>query len=428
MSTHETAILAGGCFWGMQDLIRKQPGVISTRVGYSGGDVPNATYRNHGTHAEAIEVVFDPSKDQLSRAAGVLLPDPRSDDAEPPGQRCRHVLPLGHLLFDREQQRVARGHDRRRGCLGAVAGQGRDGGEPGGPFWQAEPEHQDYLLRNLGGYTCHFLRTGLEAAGAGQGRQRGVNAGPRFASAAPAVSTGSETAAPLFTFDNSYARDLEGGYVAWTPAAPPAARLLRLNRDLAVELGLDADALKSPQGVAVLSGATVPAQAMPLAQAYAGHQFGGFSPQLGDGRALLLGEVIDRHGRRRDIAFKGSGRTPFSRGGDGKAARRPGAARVPDRRGDARARHSHHPRAGGRGHRRSGAARNAAARRAADARGRQPPARGHLPVLRRARRRPSDAAPAGRLRHRPPRPRRWPAAPERYLGAAGRGGRRARRR
>ena len=89
-TSHERAILAGGCFWGMQDLLRRYPGVISTRVGYSGGDVPNATYRNHGTHAEAIEIVFDPEADQLSQAAGILLPDPRSDHAEPPGQRSRH--------------------------------------------------------------------------------------------------------------------------------------------------------------------------------------------------------------------------------------------------------------------------------------------------------------------------------------------------
>jgi len=124
----------------------------------------------------------------------------------------------------------------------------------------------------------------------------------------------------LFDFDNSYARELEGLYVPWQPAAAPAPRLVRLNRGLAAELGLDADALAAPPGLAVLSGNRVPAGAAPLAQAYAGHQFGGYSPQLGDGRALLLGEVIDRQGRRRDIAFKGSGRTPFSRGGDGKAA------------------------------------------------------------------------------------------------------------
>ncbi len=106
----------------------------------------------------------------------------------------------------------------------------------------------------------------------------------------------------------------------WQPAAVPAPRWLHLNRGLASELGLDADALASDEGLAVFAGNRVPDGATPIAQAYAGHQFGGFSPQLGDGRALLLGEVIDPRGRRRDIAFKGSGRTPFSRGGDGKAA------------------------------------------------------------------------------------------------------------
>src|SRR5574337_1135767 len=125
---------------------------------------------------------------------------------------------------------------------------------------------------------------------------------------------------PAFHFDNSYARDLGGLYVAWKPAAVPQPRLLFLNRDLAAELGLDAAALAGPEGAAIFAGNRVPDGAEPIAQAYAGHQFGGFSPQLGDGRALLLGEVIDRRSRRRDIAFKGSGRTPFARGGDGKAA------------------------------------------------------------------------------------------------------------
>ena len=123
-----------------------------------------------------------------------------------------------------------------------------------------------------------------------------------------------------FGFDNTYARDLEGFYVAWQAAQAAQPRLIRLNRALADELGLDADALDSDLGARIFSGNDVPEGAMPLAQAYAGHQFGGFSPQLGDGRALLLGEVIDRHGRRRDIQLKGSGRTPFSRAGDGRAA------------------------------------------------------------------------------------------------------------
>src|SRR5512143_299038 len=123
-----------------------------------------------------------------------------------------------------------------------------------------------------------------------------------------------------FGFDNSYARELPGAYVAWRPAAVPAPRLLFFNDALAAELGLDAQALRGPDGAALFAGNALPTDAEPIAQAYAGHQFGGFSPQLGDGRALLLGEVIDRAGRRRDIALKGSGRTPFSRGGDGKAA------------------------------------------------------------------------------------------------------------
>jgi uncharacterized protein YdiU (UPF0061 family) len=125
---------------------------------------------------------------------------------------------------------------------------------------------------------------------------------------------------PNFAFDNTYARELTGLYTAWQPARAPAPALLFLNLPLAEELALDVGALQGPDGAALFAGNALPAGAEPLAQAYAGHQFGHFSPQLGDGRALLLGEVIDRHGQRRDIAFKGSGRTPFSRGGDGKAA------------------------------------------------------------------------------------------------------------
>ena len=125
---------------------------------------------------------------------------------------------------------------------------------------------------------------------------------------------------PLFEFDNSFVRDLSGLYEPWQAAPAPAPRLLALNEELAAELGVDADALRTPDGVAVLVGNATPDGASPVAQAYAGHQFGGFSPRLGDGRALLLGEVLDVHGRRRDLHLKGSGRTPFARGGDGKAA------------------------------------------------------------------------------------------------------------
>ena len=122
------------------------------------------------------------------------------------------------------------------------------------------------------------------------------------------------------SFDNSYARELPGCYVTWPPAPVAEPRLLHLNRALADELGLDFTALDDAALAALFCGNRLPAGAQPIAQAYAGHQFGGFSPQLGDGRALLVGEVVDRLGRRRDLAFKGSGRTPFSRNGDGKAA------------------------------------------------------------------------------------------------------------
>ena len=124
----------------------------------------------------------------------------------------------------------------------------------------------------------------------------------------------------LFEFDNSFARELAELYVDWQPAEVPDAVLLAFNDGLARDLGVDAVALRSADGLAVLAGNAVPAGATPIAMAYAGHQFGGYSPRLGDGRALLLGEVIDAHGRRRDVHLKGSGRTPFARGGDGKAA------------------------------------------------------------------------------------------------------------
>jgi uncharacterized protein YdiU (UPF0061 family) len=124
----------------------------------------------------------------------------------------------------------------------------------------------------------------------------------------------------LFDFDNTFARDLEGFYAPWQATLVSQPSLVKFNRELGQELGLHVDALNTEEGAKIFAGNQVPDGAMPLAQAYAGHQFGSFVPQLGDGRALLLGEIIDRHGRRRDIQLKGSGRTPFSRGGDGKAA------------------------------------------------------------------------------------------------------------
>ena len=125
---------------------------------------------------------------------------------------------------------------------------------------------------------------------------------------------------PHFNFDNSFARSLKGFYVSCDANPAIAPKLLQLNHGLAEELGLDPVTLNSEAGLAIFAGNVAPKGSEPLAQAYAGHQFGGFTPQLGDGRALLLGELIDTQHRRRDIQLKGSGRTPFSRGGDGKAA------------------------------------------------------------------------------------------------------------
>ena len=123
-----------------------------------------------------------------------------------------------------------------------------------------------------------------------------------------------------FVFDNTFARELKGLHVAWRPAAVRAPALLFLNQDLAQDLGLELEALDDDTLAAIFSGNRVPEGAEPIAQAYAGHQFGHYSPRLGDGRAVLLGEVLDRTGQRRDLMLKGSGRTPFARNGDGRAA------------------------------------------------------------------------------------------------------------
>ena len=127
-------------------------------------------------------------------------------------------------------------------------------------------------------------------------------------------------AQPLIDLDASYARAVPRLSVPWTAAPAPAPELLLLNTELADELGLDAAALRAPAGVALLTGHELPEGVETVAQAYAGHQFGFYQPRLGDGRALLLGEVVDRAGNRRDLHLKGSGRTPFARGGDGRAA------------------------------------------------------------------------------------------------------------
>lgn len=158
MSSTETAILAGGCFWGMQDLVRKLPGVNSTRVGYSGGDVANATYRNHGTHAEALEVVFDPARtsfrDLLEFFFQIHDPSTRSRQGNDRGSSYRS----GIFYTTPEQHGVALDVIADIDASGLWPGKVVTEVAPAGPFWQAEPEHQDYLVRRPNGYTCHFPR------------------------------------------------------------------------------------------------------------------------------------------------------------------------------------------------------------------------------------------------------------------------------
>lgn len=156
----ETAILAGGCFWGMQDLIRKMPGVIRTRVGYSGGDIANPTYRNSGTHAEAIEVIFDPAVMTYRRLLEFFfqIHDPTTPNRQ--GNDRGISYRSGIYYLSEAQHRTA---------LDTIADVNASGLWPGkvvtevkaaGPFWQAEPEHQDYLERIPNGYTCHYARPG----------------------------------------------------------------------------------------------------------------------------------------------------------------------------------------------------------------------------------------------------------------------------
>ncbi len=159
MST-ETAILAGGCFWGMQDLIRRLPGVVSTRVGYSGGDVPNATYRNHGDHAEAIEIVFDPQRIGYRRILEFFfqIHDPTTRDRQG-NDRGRSYRSAIYVLTP-EQEAEARRTIADVEASGLWPGKVVTEVAPAGPFWEAEPEHQDYLERYPNGYTCHFPRPG----------------------------------------------------------------------------------------------------------------------------------------------------------------------------------------------------------------------------------------------------------------------------
>ena len=158
MANTETAILAGGCFWGMQELIRKLPGVTATRVGYTGGEVKNATYRNHGMHAEAIEVVFDPSRlsyrELLEFFFQIHDPTTRNRQGNDVGSSYRSGI---YYLSD-EQRRVAEDTIADVNASDLWPGPAVTEVRAAGPFWEAEPEHQDYLERYPNGYTCHFVR------------------------------------------------------------------------------------------------------------------------------------------------------------------------------------------------------------------------------------------------------------------------------
>jgi peptide-methionine (S)-S-oxide reductase len=154
----EKAILAGGCFWGVQDLVRKQPGVISTRVGYSGGDVPNATYRNHGTHAEAIEILFDPEQTSFRNLLEFFfqIHDPTTVNRQ--GNDVGPSYRSAIFTTDDDQRRVAEDTIADVDASGLWPGKVVTTVEPAGPFWEAEPEHQDYLEHYPHGYTCHWVR------------------------------------------------------------------------------------------------------------------------------------------------------------------------------------------------------------------------------------------------------------------------------
>lgn len=154
----EKAVLAGGCFWGMQDLFRRQPGVVSTRVGYSGGTTPNATYRNHGSHAEAIEVIYDPAQTDFRALLEFFFqihdPTTRHRQGNDIGASYRSAI----FHTSDEQRRIALDTIEDVEASGLWPGKVVTEVVPAGAFWEAEREHQDYLLLNPGGYTCHFPR------------------------------------------------------------------------------------------------------------------------------------------------------------------------------------------------------------------------------------------------------------------------------
>ena len=159
-TTNETAVLAGGCFWGVQDLIRKRPGVISSRTGYSGGNTPNATYRNHGSHAEALEIVFDPSqisyRDLLEFFFQIHDPSTKNRQGNDVGESYRSAI----FYTSDEQKQVALDTIADVDASGLWPAKVVTEVEPAGAFWEAEEEHQDYLEKYPNGYTCHYVRPG----------------------------------------------------------------------------------------------------------------------------------------------------------------------------------------------------------------------------------------------------------------------------
>jgi peptide-methionine (S)-S-oxide reductase len=158
--SEQRAVLAGGCFWGMQDLIRRQPGIIRTRVGYSGGEVKNATYRNHGNHAEAIEIIYDPAKTDYRTILEFFFqihdPSTLNRQGNDRGPSYRSAI----FYVNDEQKRIAEDTIADVNASGLWPGKVVTEVSPVSDFWEAEPEHQDYLERYPSGYTCHFIRPG----------------------------------------------------------------------------------------------------------------------------------------------------------------------------------------------------------------------------------------------------------------------------
>lgn len=181
----ERAVLAGGCFWGMQDLLRRQDGVLSTRVGYTGGSRRNATYRNHEGHAEAVEIVFDPARISYRRLLEFFfqIHDPSTRDRQGNDVGSSYRSAIFHTT--EEQKRIAQATIADVDASGHWPGKAVTEIVPAGQFWEAESEHQDYLVKHPGGYTCHYVRPDWrlpEQPGAGPFRDPGAGTPPPWVS------------------------------------------------------------------------------------------------------------------------------------------------------------------------------------------------------------------------------------------------------